>query len=114
MPLQSLIDVLSNFESSLTNTDKDWVIFVRDHKQYLINKANKIPITPEMIDRYKYKFNFFMLENKINLDMHWIIMMINDFNDLEDFSNKENVYLPDRSDIIALYQLYKTANKLKR
>ena len=101
-------NLVSIDKSNLNNSDKEWVLFIEDHRRYIIEKASKIIFTATQKFIYEYRPEDFLLAKEFPLSAMWIFLYINQYTSSQDFVNLDYVYLPDITQINDYYQVYKT------
>lgn len=108
----ALTDSLAKMNTNISNTDKNWVIFVQDYIVPIKENAFSLTITPEIIDRYHYKFEHLLRENNCPTSIMWIARLINELTMYEDFAVKPSILIPDITFINTLYRKYRTSKNL--
>lgn len=108
----SLQDLITEKITKLNNNDSLWVTFIHDHAQVIADKADVIEITDADRDRYRHKLDHFIRDNGVNLNIKWILMMINELNVYDDFTLRNYLLKPDISQIMTLHRQYRTSNNI--
>lgn len=112
MPIDNpanLSEVLSNKLDKLNNTNPAWVLFVQDHIDYVKTNSSIVEITDEIRDRYRYKFEHFLRDNKCNQSIIWIAKLLNNVAMFEHFITRDFILIPNINYINNLYRLYRTS-----
>lgn len=91
--------------------DSQWVQFILDHKQYLIDNSTIVPIDVNTMNTYRYKPYLFLTSKKVDFGMMWIVCFINDCNDFHKFDNLSFLYIPSNDTIYNLRVKFNTFKK---
>jgi hypothetical protein len=110
---QNIVTALTSMLDKLSNLDKDWVTFVTDHKNFVIENSNVMYMDDADRDRYKYKLDHYLNDKGCDKSIIWIAVLINDLASYEDFINKPIIYIPNKTYVINLYRVYRTSKKLQ-
>lgn len=107
-PLITLSTKLTHKTSSegLDDTDPEWLLFIKDHRQQILEDSTIVYLDGNTIGRYEYKLRWFLEDNKINTDLIWIILELNNVKMETEFVNLDKLYIPDRSMLIMLRKQY--------
>lgn len=108
----SLVSKLTEMVSELNNSNQQWVTFVIDHLKYIRENGIIIPMTDEIRDRFRTKFDHFLREHNCEQNIWWIAYILNDITDYADFTLKDTIVIPDRGYIVNLYRKYRTSINL--
>lgn len=103
-PLRTLSDKLNYKISSegLDDTDPEWILFIKDHRQQILEDSAIIYLTGSQMSRYEHKLRWFLQDNKISTDLIWIILELNNVKMETEFVNLDKLYIPDRSMLVTL------------
>ena len=86
-----------------------WLIFLQDHREYLIQHSTLTTITPNEMAYYKYRIRKYITYKGYNSDYDKIFRVINRLPQDSQFNeNVTQVYLPDTSTVAELRRLYQT------
>lgn len=107
--MTKLIDQLTNKNTKLTNNDAGWIIYINDHIDIIKSESTTVVIDDIIRDRYRFKFDHFLRDNTIRIDIAWIAKLINDLDTYDDFTLRTFVYLPDVTKIETMYRQYRTS-----
>lgn len=91
---------------SLDDTDKEWLLFIEDHKFNIISTSTVYKLSPTTMSQYEYHIKLFMDDLHIDRDMLDIIMIINEMKQELDFVNLDHLYIPDRRTLVDLRRKY--------
>lgn len=86
-----------------------WLIFLQDHREYLIQHSTLTAITPNEMAYYKYRIRKYITYKGYNSDYDKVFRVINRLPQDSQFNeNVTQVYLPDTSTVAELRRLYQT------
>lgn len=86
-----------------------WLIFLQDHREYLIQRSTLTTITPNEMAYYKYRIRKYITYKGYNSDYDKVFRVINRLPQDSQFNeNVTQVYLPDTSTVAELRRLYQT------
>ena len=86
-----------------------WLIFLQDHREYLIQHSTLTTITPNEVAYYKYRIRKYITYKGYNSDYDKVFRVINRLPQDSQFNeNVTQVYLPDTSTVAELRRLYQT------
>lgn len=107
-PLKTLSDKLNNKVSNegLDDTDPEWQLFIKDHRKQILEESTIMYLNGSQMGRYEYHLRWFLEDNKINTDLIWIILELNNVKMETEFVNLDKLYIPDRSMLITLRKKY--------
>lgn len=101
-----------DIKGEVSNSDVNWVQFIRDHKQYILNKCTTKEVDVYYMLKYKYRPTHFMLDNNYQWQMTWIMMFINDIPNESYFNeNITSLKMFEASLIIDLYRIYESSSE---
>ena len=86
-----------------------WLIFLQDHREYIIQRSKLTKITPNEMAYYKYRIRKYITHKGYNSDYDKVFRIINRIPQDSQFNeNITEVYLPDTSTIAELRRSYQT------
>lgn len=86
-----------------------WLIFLQDHREYLIQHSTLTPVTPNEMAYYKYRIRKYIMYKGYNSDYDKVFRVINRLPQDSQFNeNVTQVYLPDNSTVAELRRSYQT------
>lgn len=86
-----------------------WLIFLQDHREYLIQHSTLTTITPNEMAYYKYRIRKYITYKGYNSDYDKVFRVINRLPQDSQFNETvTQVYLPDTSTVAELRRLYQT------
>ena len=99
--------------SALIQTVSDdkgsWRQYVLDHLDYISSRSTLFPIEPTLMNQYRYDLRRFL---KYHMNRHqdigWIVQLLNNIRNDFEFTDIDNLIIPDDSFITQLYYQYKT------
>lgn len=102
-PLSSLIaSKLGTYPTS----DSGWTRFVQDHLFDLRNSATFHELNLEEMQRYRFRLLELLTSLGYDNSTMWIIMMMNDLKNINEFDGVSTIILPDLGAIAELYSSY--------
>lgn len=96
----------------LDDTDEEWELFIKDHRKHILEKSTVVFLTNELMTRYEYHLRWFLEDNRIETDMYWIIMYINNIKMESEFFNIDRLYIPDINHIKELRKQFNIFKKM--
>lgn len=111
--MTNLIDELTQRLDSLSNLDPNWKQFVIDHKKVILDEGSIIDITDEDRSKYKFKLDHFLRDKNSSISIDWIVKLINDLDQYEDFTKLSNIIIPNHSSVVTLYRKYQTSFQVR-
>lgn len=86
-----------------------WLIFLQDHREYLIQHSTLTTITPNEMAYYKYRIRKYITYKGYNSDYDKVFRVINRLPQDSQFNETvTQVYLPDTSTVAELRRSYQT------
>jgi len=103
----ALIDILASSINQFDDVDSAWQQFIADHKQYLINNARTVLISPSAMQAYTYSLVRYLRAINYNTHCAWIVRLINNLpTDIQLDTTVNSLLIPSFSDIESLYTTY--------
>jgi hypothetical protein len=96
----------------LDDTDEEWELFIKDHRKHILERSTVVFLTNELMTRYEYHLRWFLEDNRIETDMYWIIMYINNIKMESEFFNIDRLYIPDINHIKELRKQFNIFKKM--
>ncbi len=106
----SLAKALKHKVNKLSNIDRKWVMFVKDHSNYLKDMSNVVVVDDAMAGRYKYKLNHLLRDNFVSDETIWLVKEINQKRDMDILVTGDQLHIPSNSQITDLFRLFRTSN----
>lgn len=106
----SLVDwIKKNYASyNLSDTDSEWRLFIKDHRQLIIKNSNMCFLDADDNELFRFRPKEFLEHNKIDPDILWIVLWINQiYNEIE-FNNIKELFIPKIEYINSLYEQYRS------
>lgn len=103
MTLQERYNEISE---SLHNNDPQWILFVKDHREELLNHCKKETYKPGDLYRYRYRPASFVVSKNLPLSSEWILLWLNNIKSRVDFTDISELYIPDVHYLISLHTKY--------
>lgn len=116
MPGSDLTEIISkiNDDSYFTNTDKEYILYLQDHKKDLLAGCTTQTLTADEEAKYRYRPRYFLYANRHPVNGDWIFLWLNDLKGKMDFKNKRQVHIPNWSQIERLYTDYRTLSARRK
>lgn len=92
-------------------TDREYVLFLEDHKQIILDRCEKKPLTPDDMAQYEYRPRYFLYKNKLPPAAAWLLCMLNDMSGPEEFTGRKVILVPDFSQLESLFSVYRTISQ---
>lgn len=99
-------------EDGLDDTDVEWELFIKDHRRHILERSTIIYLTNDLMTRYEYHLRWFLEDNRIDTNMYWIIMYINNIKMESEFVNIDRLYIPDINQIKELRKQFNIFKKM--
>lgn len=74
---QPLLDALKRKTSQHTQSDKDWVQFIHDHRAFILDRSDKYSLDINKLQRYRFRPNTLIGDFGIANTNVWIVLYIN-------------------------------------
>lgn len=104
----SITDLIQNDYPEYADTDIEWVLFVKDHRELLLETATLVTLSIDDLYQYKYRPGAFLRKNKHPLSTKWIFMWINMIPSDEYFGDTSEVYFVNLTELAELRRKFKT------
>jgi hypothetical protein len=104
----SLSDLLAaSQQNSLSDDQATWRQYVLDHLDYIAGQSQSFTIDAVLINQYRYDLTRY-LKNELSrqLDIAWIVLLLNDMANDFDFDQPGNYKIPTDRLINDLYHVY--------
>ena len=103
---KSFTEDLETIKTSVANDDIDWVKFVHDHYQLIFDSSEEIILDKE--DHYwkHYRLEDFLQERKMDPNLAWIVLLINQLPSNAEFTGLETLRLPDPRTVEAIRKIF--------
>lgn len=112
----ALRDAYLGLNTDLSNTDADWVHFVKDNYKLLVETGGWLSLDKFKHNSMKYRLEDFLREEFIDPSIAWIILLINQLGSNIDFVNLDRLLVPDikvlrrlREQYVSLRAIFKRA-----
>lgn len=104
----SMLTMLESSVDELSDTANEWVLFVQDHRRYLLTSSTKITLTMDEMFIYEYRPEEFLKDRHLPLSMMWIFLWINQLSNALQFPTIKNIIIPNVSYLYDLRNEYRT------
>ena len=96
-------------EDQYNKGERAWLLYLQDHREYIIERSKLVEITPNEMAYYKYRIRKYLSYKGYNSDYDKIFRIINRLPlDMQFNENVTKVYLPDSTVIAELRRSYQT------
>lgn len=96
-------------EDQYNQGERAWLLYLQDHRGYIIERSKLVEITPNEMAYYKYRIRKYLSYKGYNSDYDKIFRIINRLPlDMQFNENVTKVYLPDSTVIAELRRSYQT------
>lgn len=94
-------------EDQYNKGERAWLLYLQDHREYIIERSKLVEITPSEMAYYKYRIRKYLSYKGYNSDYDKIFRIINRLPlDMQFNENVTKVYLPDSTVIAELRRSY--------
>lgn len=104
----SVIDIINTQKSNYSFLDREWEIFVIDHKDIIKANSRTYTLSADVMSLHKYNLERWLRYETIPQELISIVLFINDIDTNMNFINITDILVPDLSYIISLYTQYQT------
>ena len=103
----SLASILTSRKGPYHDNTSEWVLLIRDHKEYIKQRSTLVTIAPDDLYKYQYMPGAYLYDTyRLSLSATWIFLFINDIPSVDDFKpGIRPVYIPAESTLAELYRL---------
>jgi len=100
---------LRSLISEWSDSDHEWELYVKDHRELIIENSSTIQITADNMRKYQFRLETFLYDKNLDIDyrMTWIVLWLNQLNSNLDFVDLSSLIVPNRSYILRLYEKYR-------
>lgn len=95
------------------NESIEWFMFVLDHVDKLKSESKIVEISLENKNRFQNRFKAFLRFIDLDQRADWIVMLINNITDPNDFISRDYLYIFEENALTLLYRSYKTSETKK-
>ena len=106
--MERFADKLRAKEMNSVFIDPKWIIFVKDHRDNLIDNSTTINIEPETMFEYQYRPEDYLASINYPIMYTWIILWLNQIESNMEFKRIPHLILPNASYIQKLSEQYRT------
>lgn len=104
----SMLQMLESSIDELSDTNKEWMLFVQDHRRFILQNAKTTELTMDEMFTYEYRPEDFLKDRNLPLSMLWIFLWINQLSNAMQFPTIKNIIIPDVSHLYDLRNEYRT------
>jgi hypothetical protein len=100
--------ILSSVGTSADPSDAAWVRFLKDHRKYLLDNSNTVPIGSELSSTFRFHLAELLKEKQIDPKNHWIIVWLNQLEGEWGTIDLDYILVPRDAALINLWDKYKS------
>ena len=94
--------------SDLDDSNPKWVMFIKDHYDLLLFNSTVYELTPDKMNIFKYRPRDLMVDLNLNPDITWVVLYLNNLQDVSDFVGIESLHIPSLDYINTLRTRFET------
>ena len=102
----TLTDRYKEFEQSLGSIDPEWVVFVKDHRDELLQRSTHEYYGPGDLYRFRYRPASFVESKNLPLSSEWILLWLNNLKNRVDFVDISELYIPSITHLVELHDKF--------
>ena len=91
---------------SLHVNDPGWILFVKDHRDELLQHSTKETYGPGDLYRYRYRPASFIASKNLPVSSEWILLWLNNMKSRLEFINIQELNIPDVTYLMELHTKY--------
>lgn len=104
----AVYDLISSDQTNLSNQDPEWVLFIEDHRRFLVQESDLVILSSDEVNIYDYRPEDFLRDRSYPASVLWIFLWINQISSPEKYVDKSKVYLPSLTQIQNLRYEYES------
>jgi len=104
----TMLQMLESSIDELADTNKEWMLFVQDHRRFILENSEKTVLTADEMFTYEYRPEDFLKDRNLPLSMLWIFLWINQLSNSVQFPTIKNIIIPDVAYLYDLRNEYRT------
>ncbi len=104
----SMLQMLNSAVDELADTDNEWVLFVQDHRRFILANSTMTNLTVDQMFRYEYRPEEYLKDQKLPLSILWIFLWINQLSSAHQFPTISTVITPKLAYLYDLRREYQT------
>lgn len=108
MAQPALIDRLHAHRTTIFPTEKEWIQFVKDHRDQILENSNHIFIDFNDQNTYRYRLYSYLVDTNNDPELLWIVLWLNQLDTEMDFDRVTELYLPSVAHLLTLWQSYRS------
>lgn len=102
----SLATILSQRVTELASSAPAWRHFLKDFKASLLEGCMEIPISDYQKQIYAFRLMDFLRDNNIPIELLWIVVWLNGYENELNFVNKDTIKIPNLSEVNRIRGLF--------
>ena len=104
----TVVDMLNSSVDELSDTSQEWLLFVQDHRKFILENSSTVTLTNDDMFRYEYRPEEYMKDNNLPLSMLWIFLWINQLTNAMQFPTIKTLVVPKPKYLYDLRNAYRT------
>lgn len=104
----SVLDMLNSSVDELADTAQEWLLFVQDHRSFILQNSDNVTLSNDEMFRYEYRPEEYLKDNKLPLSILWIFLWINQLTNPMQFPTIKTLVVPKPKYLYELRNEYRT------
>lgn len=109
--MKNIFDMLYERKGKYELEEKDWKLFIEDHKKNILEKSKIIVINYDDQNRYIYRLSEYLEYKNLDRSLTWIVLLLNQMKGEQDFHDRNKLIVPDINHLNSLYNQYQILKK---
>lgn len=98
--------ILSDIDPKYDVSDAKWMLFLKDHRTHILSTASILTLDRKVVNSFRYYTSGLLIEYKLNPDLRWIIMWLNQIKGEWEVIDFDKLIVPSEQVINALWDKY--------
>lgn len=104
----SVVEMLDSSVDELADTAQEWVLFVQDHRRFILKNSTTVNLSVDEMFRYQYRPEEYLKDNNLPLSILWIFLWINQLSNSMQFPTIKSLVIPKPKYLYELRNEYRT------
>ena len=109
--MSDIFSILDKRKGKYELEDKDWKLFIEDHKNNILRSSKVVIINYNDRNRYIYRLSEYLESKNYDRSLTWIVLYLNQMYGEQDFHDKEKLILPDLNYLNTLHSQFQILKK---
>lgn len=105
--MSALQEYITSTQSVIENTDIEWRLFVKDHRDRILENSVVMTLNNNDSSYYEYRLRDLLIAHGIKPELRWIVLWINQLYSEMEFHDIHTLYIPSYKQIKEYYDQYK-------